>query len=154
MIFTVAVLPLTSCCWQYRTLQGYHPTVIYPRASSSSFMQSLIAQCGSFSIPVEQHLPNPIPPEFSYVVDGFFGFSFKPPVSRSLINRDSLPSFVTRDLSPNLINWNSLPNLMTLDSLSCFNRAFESRKAFLNVIVLINECSAAHDMFSESVLFC
>ncbi|GMR53901.1 hypothetical protein PMAYCL1PPCAC_24096, partial [Pristionchus mayeri] len=61
-------------------LFGYECTVVYPRRSTTPLMQSLQQQCEIFSIDILADLPRPLPTSSAFIVDAFFGFSFKPPV--------------------------------------------------------------------------
>lgn len=61
-------------------LFGYECTVVYPRRSSNSLMDSLQRQCEIFSMDILADLPRPLPSSSTFIVDAFFGFSFKPPV--------------------------------------------------------------------------
>ncbi|GMT20882.1 hypothetical protein PFISCL1PPCAC_12179, partial [Pristionchus fissidentatus] len=61
-------------------LFGYECTVVYPRQPSNPLMESLKKQCEVFSIDILPDLPQLLPTSSAFVVDAFFGFSFKPPV--------------------------------------------------------------------------
>ena len=70
------------------SVQGYHPSVFYPKRTSNQLYQNLTRQCQKMDIPFLSFLPEPalVSTAYNVIVDAIFGFSFKPPVR---------PEFVT-----------------------------------------------------------
>lgn len=60
-------------------LQGYQPTIFYPKPTSKEIYQILVNQCEKLHLPFLSSLPSPseIDSEYKLVVDAIFGFSFK-----------------------------------------------------------------------------
>ncbi|GJP56541.1 hypothetical protein CLOM_g15605 [Closterium sp. NIES-68] len=58
---------------------GYRPTVCYPKRTPKPLYEGLVTQVESLGVPFlsPDHLPSPLGPSFSLVVDAIFGFSFK-----------------------------------------------------------------------------
>ncbi|CAJ0574484.1 unnamed protein product, partial [Mesorhabditis spiculigera] len=68
-------------CARHLQMFGHTPVIIYPKASRNELMGQLVKQCKGMDIEVKEGLPakNELD-QYSFVVDAFFGFSFKPPV--------------------------------------------------------------------------
>lgn len=63
-------------------LQGYEPSVFYPKQSNKALFQNLTKQCQEMEVPFLSFLPDSqlIGDSYNLVVDALFGFSFRPPV--------------------------------------------------------------------------
>lgn len=81
-------------------LQGYKPTVYYPKRPTNPLFQNLVTQCEKMGIPFLYYFPSDtslIRDSYNVIVDAIFGSSFKPPVSSeftailSQISRCGLP---------------------------------------------------------------
>ena len=69
------------CLFVY--LQGYRPTVFYPKPNSKPLFQNLVAQCEKFDVPFLSFLPSEaslVRDCYNLVIDALFGFSFKGPL--------------------------------------------------------------------------
>ena len=60
-------------------LQGYLPTIFYPKRPDKTLFNNLMTQCASLDIPFLSYLPSAslINNSYNFVVDALFGFSFK-----------------------------------------------------------------------------
>jgi NAD(P)H-hydrate epimerase len=64
-------------------MQGYKPTVYYPKRPSKPLFENLVTQCEKMGIPFLYYFPSDtslIRDSYNVIVDAIFGFSFKPPV--------------------------------------------------------------------------
>ena len=61
-------------------LQGYKPTIFYPKRVSKPLYDNLFKQCEGLDMPVLSFFPSEahlITDSYNFVVDALFGFSFK-----------------------------------------------------------------------------
>ena len=67
-------------CARHLKLFGYQPTIICPKPGRGQLYVNLMTQCKRFDIPLVEHVPDrPLAELGNIVIDGVFGFSFKPP---------------------------------------------------------------------------
>ncbi|XP_074104799.1 NAD(P)HX epimerase [Cotesia typhae] len=68
-------------CARHLKLFGYHPEVYYPKKTTNKLYENLLHQCRENDILVIDDVKGiKDTQEYSVIVDGLFGFSFKPPV--------------------------------------------------------------------------
>ncbi|XP_041356497.1 NAD(P)H-hydrate epimerase-like isoform X2 [Gigantopelta aegis] len=70
-------------CARHLKLFGYRPSVFYPKQPNKPLFESLRRQCEGMDMPFLSFFPSVpqlIVDAYNLVVDGLFGFSFKPPV--------------------------------------------------------------------------
>lgn len=72
-------LKLSFFLTSYFSLQGYFPSVYYPKRNEKQLFKNLTTQCELMDIPFLNHLPTPqlIDQAYNFIVDALFGFSFK-----------------------------------------------------------------------------
>jgi len=61
-------------------IQGYRPTVFYPKRPAKPLYEALFKQCEGMDMPVLSFFPSEahlITDSYNFVVDALFGFSFK-----------------------------------------------------------------------------
>ncbi len=74
------------------SLQGYRPTIFYPKKPNKPLFNNLTSQCEKMDIPFLSFLPSEpmlVRDSYNLIIDCLFGFSFKPPVRadfESIIN--------------------------------------------------------------------
>lgn len=69
-------------CARHLKLFGYKPTLFYPKQPNKPLFKALALQCERLDIPTLSFFPTDpqcIVDSFNLVVDGLFGFSYKPP---------------------------------------------------------------------------
>lgn len=69
-------------CARHLLLQGYDPTVYYPKRTDKPLFNNLVTQCRKMGIPFVEEAPTASQLDANYPlsVDALFGFSFRPPV--------------------------------------------------------------------------
>ena len=70
-------------CLLLVSLQGYRPTVFYPKRPNKQLYQNLTSQCEKMDIPFLSYFPGDtqlITDSYNLIIDAFFGFSFKAPI--------------------------------------------------------------------------
>ncbi|KAI6219200.1 NAD(P)H-hydrate epimerase [Aphelenchoides fujianensis] len=61
-------------------LFGFQPTILYPKKSKNELMGRLETQATKMGIEIVEELPADLGSKFDVILDGIFGFSFKPPL--------------------------------------------------------------------------
>ncbi|KAI6177930.1 Protein disulfide-isomerase [Aphelenchoides fujianensis] len=61
-------------------LFGFQPTILYPKKSKNELMGRLVTQATKMDIEIVEELPADLGSRFDVILDGIFGFSFKPPL--------------------------------------------------------------------------
>lgn len=74
-------------CARHLKLFDYAVTVYYPKRTDKTLYKNLLYQCESMNIEILTELPNEneISNKCGLIVDGLFGFSFRPPVRSEFI---------------------------------------------------------------------
>lgn len=69
---------------RHLSLMKYKPHIYYPKRTDKPLFNGLVTQCSLMEIPFIQTLPDVLTvTKYRVIVDGLFGFSFKPPVRES-----------------------------------------------------------------------
>lgn len=82
-------------------VQGYTPSILYPKQSSSDLMKRLVTQVTKMGInfvnedTIKQ--PSDISNDYALVVDAIFGFSFRPPLRSPF---DTIIDAITKSAVP------------------------------------------------------
>ena len=63
-------------------MQGYNPSVFYPKRTNKGLYHNLTKQCQKMDIPFLSFLPEPqlVFTAYNAIIDAVFGFSFKGPM--------------------------------------------------------------------------
>ncbi|KAK4309806.1 hypothetical protein Pmani_018567 [Petrolisthes manimaculis] len=69
-------------CARHLKLLGYSPIVYYPKPTNKTLYNNLVKQCIMYDVPFIHSMPDisTLNKDYNLIVDGLFGFSFKPPV--------------------------------------------------------------------------
>jgi NAD(P)H-hydrate epimerase len=68
-------------CARHLTLMNFKPEIYYPKKVDKPLFNNLVKQCELFDIKFLDECPTlETASKYRFIVDGLFGFSFKPPV--------------------------------------------------------------------------
>lgn len=66
---------------RHLSLMNFKPHIYYPKRTDKPLFNNLVAQCALMDIPFIDTCPDTLTAmKYKFIVDGLFGFSFKPPV--------------------------------------------------------------------------
>lgn len=82
---------------RHLSLMNFKPHIYYPKRTDKPLFNNLVAQCASMDIPFIDTCPDTLTAmKYKLIVDGLFGFSFKPPVREAF--KDIMDLMTSSDL--------------------------------------------------------
>lgn len=72
---------------RHLSLMKFKPEIYYPKRTEKLLFNNLVAQCTLMDIPFLETCPDVLTvTKYRFIVDGLFGFSFRPPVREAFLD--------------------------------------------------------------------